>query len=75
MKEPYRKGLANHPDPESCAGGRKVAGEALTGAHAGPAIEFRNHAFGVPTLWLGGEGYIASGGIRESDEDATESEN
>lgn len=75
MKEPYRKGLANHPDPESCAGGRKVAGEALTGAHAGSAIEFRNPPFGVPTLWLGGKGNITSGDIREPDEDATESEN
>jgi len=35
MKEPHRKGLAIHPDPESCASSRKVAGEALTGAHAG----------------------------------------
>ena len=26
---------ANHPDPESCASGRKATGEALTGAHAG----------------------------------------
>lgn len=75
MKEPYRKGLANHPDPESCAIDRKVGGEALTGAHAGAAIEFRNHVFGVPTLWLDGEGNIGSGANRESDEDATESEN
>lgn len=35
MKEPYRKGVATHPDPESCAGGREASGEALTGAHAG----------------------------------------
>jgi hypothetical protein len=35
MKEPHRKGAANRPDPESCAGSRKEAGEALTGAHAG----------------------------------------
>ncbi len=35
MKEPHRKGIAIHPDPESCAGNRKGAGEALTGAHAG----------------------------------------
>ena len=38
MKEPYRKGLASHPDPESCAGGREVSGEALTGAHAGQVL-------------------------------------
>jgi len=35
MKEPHRKGVAIHPDPESCASSRKDAGEALTGAHAG----------------------------------------
>ena len=35
MKESCGKGIANHPDPESCAGRRKVAGEALTGAQAG----------------------------------------
>ena len=33
MKEPHRKGLASHPDPESCAGRSNVAREALTGAH------------------------------------------
>jgi RNA-directed DNA polymerase len=35
MKESHRKGVANHPDPESCAANRKVRREALTGAHAG----------------------------------------
>ena len=38
MKESYRKGVANHPDPESCVGSRKAAGEALTGAHAGRVL-------------------------------------
>jgi hypothetical protein len=32
MEESYRKGLANHPDPESCVASRKAAIEALTGA-------------------------------------------
>jgi hypothetical protein len=35
MKESHGKGLASHPVPESCAGGGNIAGEALTGAHAG----------------------------------------
>jgi len=35
MKESYRKGIANHPGPESCACGRKGVGEALTGVQAG----------------------------------------
>jgi len=38
MKESYRKGIANHPDPESCAGRRKVTREALTGAQAGRVL-------------------------------------
>ena len=38
MKEPHRKGLAIHPDPESCASSRKGAGEALIGAHAGRTL-------------------------------------
>jgi RNA-directed DNA polymerase len=42
MKESYWEGLANHPDPESCAGSGNTPGEALTGAHAGEAIELRN---------------------------------
>ena len=27
MKEPYRKGVANHPDPEFCGGYREVTVE------------------------------------------------
>ena len=38
MKEPHRKVVANRPDPESCAGGGNIAGEALTGAHAGQPL-------------------------------------
>ena len=38
MKEPYRKGVANRSNPESCAGGGNIAGEALTGAHAGQPL-------------------------------------
>jgi hypothetical protein len=38
MKEPYQKGSANHLDPQSCAGDRKVPGEALAGAHAGQPL-------------------------------------
>src|SRR5208337_4918044 len=29
MKESYRKGVANHPDPEPCEGSREAALEAL----------------------------------------------
>ena len=50
MKQPYKKGVASHLGPESCAGARKDIGEALTGGHAGRAIEPRNQRSGVPTL-------------------------
>jgi len=35
MKESYGEGVAIHTGPESCAGGRKASGEALTGVRAG----------------------------------------
>ena len=38
MKESYRKGVANHPDPESCVTNRKAAREALAGAQAGRVL-------------------------------------
>jgi len=49
MRELYIEGVAIHGDPESCVGVREDAGEALTGARVGWAIEPRNHDFGVPT--------------------------
>jgi hypothetical protein len=55
MKELYDEGLATHTAPESCAGPRKGAGEALTGAHAGRAIEPRKHQV------LGADAVTASG--------------
>jgi len=35
MQEPYGEGVASHTGPESCAGAREGAGEALTGVRAG----------------------------------------
>jgi hypothetical protein len=55
MKELYGEGLATRTDPESCAGSRKGAGEALTGAHAGRAIEPRKQLLlGADAVTLGG---------------------
>jgi hypothetical protein len=50
MKEPRGKGIANHPGPESCAGGGNTMGEALTGVYTGQPLnsEMIDH-FGVPT--------------------------
>jgi hypothetical protein len=58
MKEPYRKGEASHPDPESCAASRKAGREAVTGAHAGRVSSCEINVFGVPTPSTKTEGYI-----------------
>src|SRR6266702_487531 len=56
MQESYRKGLASHPGSESCAGGRKAAGEALTGAHPGQPSSCEINTTGVPTPLSDAEG-------------------
>lgn len=38
MKESDTEGVAIHGGPESCVGPRKLAGEALTGVHAGQLL-------------------------------------
>jgi hypothetical protein len=42
MRTLYVEGVATHDGPESCVGVREGVGEALTGVHAGRAIEPRN---------------------------------
>jgi hypothetical protein len=74
MKEPHRKGIANHPDPESCAGDGNIAGEALTGAHTGQVSSSEITSIGVPTLSSEGEGHTADSVQRELFSDAAESE-
>jgi hypothetical protein len=51
MEELYAEGLATHGGPESCVDDPRGRGEALTGVRAGRAIEPRNTAIGVPTLF------------------------
>ena len=74
MKEPYKKGVANHLDPESCADVGNRVGEALTGAHAGQPSSSEITSPGVPTLYGEGEGHIQDDATCESSRDATESE-
>ena len=57
MQESHGKGPASHPDPESCADGRKAGGEALTGAHAGQPSSCEIRQFGVPTPLSEAEGH------------------
>ena len=74
MKEPQRKGVANRSNHESCAGGGNIAGEALTGAHAGQPSSSEITSIGVPTLSPEGEGHTADSVNRELFTDAAESE-
>jgi hypothetical protein len=58
MEESHRKGVAIHPDPESCVVAREGAIEALTGAHAGRVLSCETIATGVPTLFSKAEGHM-----------------
>jgi len=49
MKESYRKGVANHPGPESCRQINYEALEALTGGSAGQPLSPERCSSGVPT--------------------------
>ncbi len=65
MKEPDEEGVARHLGPESCAGRREAAGEALTGGSAGPVSSCDIKHFGVPTPLSEAEGHIVGGDMRE----------
>src|SRR6516164_11355438 len=74
MKKSHGKDPASHPDPESCVGGRKDAGEALTGAHAGQPSSCEIRSSGVPTLLSEAEGHTEGDVIGESSPDPAQSE-
>jgi hypothetical protein len=74
MKEPHKKGIANHLDPESCAEAGNRRGEALTGAHAGQPLSSEITSPGVPTRYGEGEGHIRDDVTCEPSRNATESE-
>jgi len=70
MKVRYRKGIASHPDPESCGGLREEAVEALTGESVGQPLSREIRLSGVPTLLSEAEGHT-EGAPREPPEDST----
>ena len=74
MKESYGKDPASHPDPESCVGGRKDAGEALTGAHVGQPSSCEIRSSGAPTPLCEAEGNTEGGVIGESSPGPAQSE-
>src|SRR3989442_12606124 len=69
MKASHRKGVATHPDPESCVASRKATIEALTGAHVGRALSCEIIASGVPTSYHVTEGHTAAGAIASRSRD------
>jgi hypothetical protein len=73
MQESYGKDPASHPDPESCVGDRKGAGEALTGAHAGQPSSCEIRSSGVPTPLSEAEGHIEGGARGEPSPDPAQS--
>ena len=74
MKEPHKKGVATHLGPESCADGRKIVGEALTGESAGQPLSSEITSANVPTLYGDGEGHTQDSAPRELFDDVAESE-
>jgi RNA-directed DNA polymerase len=74
MKESYGKDPASHPDPESCVGDRKGAGEALTGAHVGQPSSCEIRSSGVPTRLSDAEGHTEGGVSGEPSSDPAQSE-
>src|SRR5262249_39193225 len=74
MKESCGKDPASHPDPESCVGGRKGAGEALTGAHAGQPSSCEIRSSGVPTPLCEAEGHTEGGATGKPSPDPAQSE-
>ena len=61
MTQSYRKGVAIHPDPESCVASREAAIEALTRA-PGRVFSCEIFAFRVPTSFNKAEGNIEGPG-------------
>jgi RNA-directed DNA polymerase len=73
MKVRYRKGIANHPGPESCGVAREGSIEALTGESAGQPLRREIRQSGAPTLLCEAEGNINEGDIREPSASPTRS--
>jgi len=58
MKESYREGVASHPGPQPCEGGREAALEAWERGNRRQGIELRNPAIsGADAVKAGGRQY------------------
>lgn len=74
MKVSHREDVANHSDPESCAGSRKAVREALTGESAGPVLSCEISRFGAPTPLSEAEGNTDARVTRECATGSTQSQ-
>lgn len=74
MNEPDIEGVATHDDPESCAAGREVGGEALTGVRAGRVLSREITYFRVPTPLSEAEGNTLRHRHREETNDPARSQ-
>jgi RNA-directed DNA polymerase len=61
MRTPDIEGVATHGGPESCVDGPRGRWRSVDRGTYRPAIEPRNHHFGVPTSSHEAEGNIAGG--------------
>jgi hypothetical protein len=61
MRTPDIEGVAIHGGPESCVGGPRGAQRSVDRGTCRPAMEPRDHSFGVPTSSHEAEGYITGG--------------
>ena len=75
MKESHRKGIANHPDLELCAGRCEATGEALDRGTGRRGIELRNQSrSGCRRCSVKRRATPLDGGRRESSKDPAQSE-
>ena len=75
MRTPDIEGVAIHGGPESCVDGPRGRWRSVDRGTCRPAIEPRNHNFGVPTSSHETEGHIAGSVTRELPGDPARSEN
>jgi hypothetical protein len=69
VRVPYGEGVANHIDPESCAGVRKGLGEALTGEHMGQPLSRERRIVPGADAVRTAEGNMDGRAIRERSDD------
>ena len=74
MKESHGESLASNTGPESCVGGRKPSGEALTGVHTGQVSSCEITSSGTPTPLCEAEGSTIGGATGEPPVGPTQSQ-